>query len=138
MLKLIFWLLLLANAALFVAERGYLGALYIDGREPARVSQQLKADTGKLMVIDAVSLPIPVAPEAMNANSILPAAAAGNDGTALQVSDAAPVACTEIGNFNAADACHFSSQLAKSAPNIKFSHHDIPDIASHTWSTCHS
>ena len=131
MLKLIFWLLLLANAALFAAERGYLGALYSDGREPARVSQQLQTDTIKLLVVDAVSVPAPVAPEATNANASPPAAAAGNDSAALQVADAAPVACTEIGNFNAADARHFSSQLAELAPKIKLTHRDVQDIASH-------
>ncbi|WP_061534930.1 hypothetical protein [Collimonas arenae] len=98
MLKLIFWLLLLANAALFAAERGYLGALYSDGREPARVGKQLQADKIKLLTADAV----PVAAAAST-----PAAAASNDSAPPQVADVAPVACTEIGNFNAAEARRF-------------------------------
>ncbi|MGB7194184.1 MAG: SPOR domain-containing protein, partial [Collimonas pratensis] len=53
MLKLIFWLLLLANAALFAMQKGYLGALYSDGREPARIGKQLQADKIKLVASDA-------------------------------------------------------------------------------------
>ncbi|AMP12079.1 sporulation related domain protein [Collimonas arenae] len=122
MLKLIFWLLLLANAALFAAERGYLGALYSDGREPARVGKQLQADKIKLLTADAV----PVAAAAST-----PAAAASNDSAPPQVADVAPVACTEIGNFNAAEARRFSSQLAELTPSIKFARRDVQEVASH-------
>ena len=124
MLKLIFWLLLLANAALFAAERGYLGALYSDGREPARIGKQLQADKIKLLAADAV-------PAAAATATPAPAAAAGADSAPPQVADATPVACTEIGNFSAAEARRFSSQLAELTPNIKFVRRDVQEIASH-------
>ncbi|NKI71359.1 SPOR domain-containing protein [Collimonas pratensis] len=120
MLKLIFWLLLLANAALFAMQKGYLGALYSDGREPARIGKQLQADKIKLVASDAA----PAATAAANASA--PAAAG-----APAAADLAPVACTEIGNFSASEARRFSSQLAERTPNLKFVRREIQEVASH-------
>ena len=119
MLKLIFWLLLLANAALFAMQKGYLGAFYSDGREPARIGKQLQADKIKLVASDA-------APAAVSAS--VPAAAAAG---ASSAADLAPVACTEIGNFSASEARRFSSQLAERTPNLKFVRREIQEVASH-------
>ncbi len=119
MLKLIFWLLLLANAALFAMQKGYLGAFYSDGREPARIGKQLQADKIKLVASDA-------APAAASAS--VPAAAAAG---ASSAADLAPVACTEIGNFSASEARRFSSQLAERTPNLKFVRREIQEVASH-------
>ena len=116
MLKLIFWLLLLANAALFAMQKGYLGAFYSDGREPARIGKQLQADKIKLVASDA-------APAAASASA--PAA------SAPAAADLAPVACTEIGNFSASEARRFSSQLAERTPNLKFVRREIQEVASH-------
>ncbi|SDX81037.1 Sporulation related domain-containing protein [Collimonas sp. OK242] len=118
MLKIIFWLLLLANATLFAMQKGYLGALYSDGREPTRISKQLQADKIKMTVAEAA----PAASAALaSAASVAPAAA-----------DLAPVAaCTEIGNFTAAEARRFSSQLAERTPAIKFVRRETQEVASH-------
>ncbi|MEO6918226.1 MAG: SPOR domain-containing protein [Collimonas sp.] len=123
MLKLIFWLLLLANAALFAMEKGYLGALYSDGREPTRISKQLQADKIKL-----------AASEAGSASTTAPAAAEASAATAASTpstADLAPVACTEIGNFSASEARRFSSQLAERTPALKFVRREIQEVASH-------
>jgi len=120
MLKLFFWLLLLANAALFAMQKGYLGAFYSDGREPARVSKQVQADKIKLVASDA-------APAASAAAGVLAASAAA----APAAADLAPVACTEIGNFSAAEARRFSSQLAERTPTLKFVRREIQEVASH-------
>jgi hypothetical protein len=115
MLKLIFWLLLLANAALFAMQKGYLGVLYSDGREPTRISKQLQADKINMMAAAAV-----------------PMAVAAVDGAApAATADLAPVACTEIGNFNAAEARRFSSQLAERTPAVKFVRREIEEVTSH-------
>ena len=119
MLKLIFWLLLLANAALFAMQKGYLGAFYSDGREPARIGKQLQADKIKLVASDAT----PAATAAASASA--PAA------SAPAAADLAPVACTEIGNFSASEARRFSSQLAERMPNLKFVRREIQEVASH-------
>ncbi|AMP07529.1 SPOR domain-containing protein [Collimonas pratensis] len=122
MLKLIFWLLLLANAALFAMQKGYLGALYSDGREPARIGKQLQADKIKLVASDAA----PAATAAASASAPAPAAAG-----APAAADLASVACTEIGNFSASEARRFSSQLAERTPNLKFVRREIQEVASH-------
>ncbi|WP_211461567.1 SPOR domain-containing protein [Collimonas silvisoli] len=118
MLKIIFWLLLLANAALFAMQKGYLGALYSNGREPTRIGKQLQADKIKMTPADAA--PVPAAAAAVT--SAAPAAAAA---------DLTPVACTEVGNFNAAEARRFSSQLAERTPAVKFVRREIQEVASH-------
>jgi hypothetical protein len=117
MLKLIFWLLLLANAALFAMQKGYLGAIYSDGREPTRINKQLQADKIKMAPAEA-------APAAAPAS----AASAAPTPTAA---DLAPVACTEVGNFNSAEARRFSSQLAERTPAVKFVRREIQEVASH-------
>ncbi|HWW05579.1 SPOR domain-containing protein [Collimonas sp.] len=117
MLKLIFWLLLLANAALFAMQKGYLGALYSDGREPTRISKQLQADKIKMTPADA-------APAAA-------VASAASTAPAPTAAELAPVACTEVGNFNAAEARRFSSQLAERTPAVKFVRREIQEVASH-------
>ncbi|MFC5473139.1 SPOR domain-containing protein [Paraherbaspirillum soli] len=115
MLKLIFWLLLAVNAALFALQQGYLGGLYSDGREPARATKQLQADKIKLMAADRIPAADSAAPAAPT-----PVAA-----------DTAPIACTEIGNFNAAEARKFSSQWAELMPAVKLARRDIQEVASH-------
>lgn len=121
MLKLFFWLLLLANAALFAMQKGYLGALYSDGREPARIGKQLQADKIKLVASDG-------APAAVAAAAAASTSAAASTPSAA---DLAPVACTEIGNFSASEARRFSSQLAERTPNLKFVRREIQEVASH-------
>src|SRR5450830_1022461 len=45
MLKLFFWLLLIANGVLFAVNRGYLGATASERHEPKRMAQQLQPET---------------------------------------------------------------------------------------------
>ena len=119
MLKIIFWLLLLANAALFAMQKGYLGALYSDGREPARIGRQLQPD--KIRMTAAENAPAAAATSLASA-ALAPAATA---------TDLAPVACNEVGNFSAAEARRFSSQLAERMPAIKFVRRETQEVASH-------
>ena len=119
MLKIIFWLLLLANAALFAMQKGYLGALYSDGREPARIGRQLQPDKIRMTAAEN--------PPAAAATSLASAALA----PAVTAADLAPVACTEVGNFSAAEARRFSSQLAERMPAIKFVRRETQEVASH-------
>ncbi|HEY8607047.1 MAG TPA: SPOR domain-containing protein [Noviherbaspirillum sp.] len=65
MLKILFSVLLLANAGLFAWQRGYLESLVPSGREPARMDNQINPDKLRL-------LPPPAPAEAA------PAAGAGN------------------------------------------------------------
>jgi hypothetical protein len=93
MLKFLFALLLLANAALFAYNQGYLGNPSSDVREPGRMAKQINADKIRL----------------------LPASAADNPQPVTQVTAPAPAAvasCTEIGTFDAADAKRFEARVA--------------------------
>lgn len=100
MLKFIFWSLLLANAALFAYGQGYLGSFKPSEREPARLKNQLATD--RIALVPAARAEAAAAPAAPPAPA--PAAAAP---------DANLVACTEIGNFDAADARRFEEQAAQ-------------------------
>lgn len=96
MLKLIFFLLLAANAAVFAYGRGYLGSYSGNEHEPARLKNQQNAD--KLHIItaqqanDAVSAAAPPPPVPRN--------------------EAAATACLEVGNFVLADARRFEERVA--------------------------
>lgn len=121
MLKIIFWLLLLANAALFAMQKGYLGALYSDGREPARIGRQLQPDKIRMTAAENA----PAAAASLASAALAPAA------MATTAADLAPVACTEVGNFSAAEARRFSSQLAERMPAVKFVRRETQEVASH-------
>ncbi len=93
MLKLIFWSLLAANAALFAYGQGYLGTGHGDEREPARMKKQFNTEGLTLLA-------------AQDAN-----AKAASARQAAQAPKPEPIACIEIGNFLPADAKRFEKQL---------------------------
>lgn len=96
MLKLIFVLLLAANAALFAYGKGYLGQFSGNEREPARLQKQLNAD--KLQLISA--------------SKAEGAAAAVAPPPPVPRDEPAATACLEVGNFVLADARRFEDKVA--------------------------
>ncbi|GIZ50748.1 SPOR domain-containing protein [Noviherbaspirillum aridicola] len=131
MLKVLFAVLLLANAGLFAWQRGHLDSLIPSGREPARVANQLNADKVKLVPPQppesAAPVPAPgpaVPPEPQPAEEAVQPAPASDNGertpalvpAADRKPDAAPepqvLACAEIGDFGPEEARRFSGQLA--------------------------
>lgn len=96
MLKLLFFLLLAANAALFAYGEGYLGHFSGSEREPARLRHQQNAD--KLTQLSAAQAQAKVAAAA-------PPPPVAND-------EPQTIACLEIGNFLLADARRFEAQIA--------------------------
>jgi hypothetical protein len=123
MLKFFFWLLLLANAALFAYHQGYLETLVPSGREPGRIGNQLNAD--KIRVIPA--------PET-TATASAPAPAAAVAAASASAQTAAPqiaITCTEVGNFNRQDAAQFATKLAALSLGSKVSKRPITEIATH-------
>jgi hypothetical protein len=120
MLKLIFFLLLLANGVLFAFHQGYLGSFGPGGHEPERMKNQLNADKIKLIAAPA-SAPAP-APDAG-----VPAVQRGNPNE-----QAAPkMACLEIGAFTAVEARRFEAQLASLPLADKPTRLDISEPSSH-------
>lgn len=128
MLKFFFWTLLLGNAALFAYQYGYLETVAPNGREPARMADQLNADKIRLLPADSVPrapvTPVapPVAPPAVPPVAVAPA-----------TPQPAPVVarCVEIGNFNAEEAKQFAARLAELPPGGRISQHSIREVLSH-------
>jgi len=95
-LKLIFFLLLAANAALFAYGKGYLGSYGGNEHEPARLKNQQNSD--KLHVITADQA------HAAIAEAAPPPPVPRNEPAAT--------ACLEVGNFVLADARRFEERVA--------------------------
>jgi hypothetical protein len=121
MLNFFFFCLLAANGALFAFNQGYLETLIPSGREPARVANQFNASKIKLVnpaVANAGAASAPVAPD-----PALVAATVEKKQTAI--------ACTEIGNFTAAEGKRFEAQLVALSLTDKSSRREIQEISSH-------
>lgn len=106
MLKLVFFLLLLANGVLFAFHQGYLDALGPTGHEPERIKNQLNADNIRLIAAPPAALP--AAPPAEEAAQL-----AQNDANG---EPAPKAACVEIGNFTTIEARRFEAQFAAVSP----------------------
>lgn len=91
MLKLIFWLLLGANALLFALAQGYLGSMRAGEHEPERVNNQL--NPGQLTLVSAAS------------------ATAAASQPARTPKPPAVTPCTEVGDFLLAEARRFETRL---------------------------
>lgn len=135
MLKFFFSLLLLANAALFAYQRGYLEPLLPSGREPGRASRQLNADKIRLIPEPKAAATPEATPDAAASATI---SAATAEPVAVTAAAAAPVSktpavltCTEFGNFNAEDAKRFGAQLAALSLGDRMSRREVPGAISH-------
>lgn len=124
MLRLLFAVLLLANVGIFAYHQGYLESLLPEGREPARLSGQINADKIKLISADAATA-VPAAPPEPEPPVLEPvlAAAASKAREALS--------CTEVGNFEAAEAKRFEARLASLSLGDKLSRRAVQDVARH-------
>ncbi|KAF3997115.1 SPOR domain-containing protein [Glaciimonas immobilis] len=132
MLKIFFWLLLLFNIGLFAMQQGYLDktGLKHSGREPARLLNQIQTDKIKLIPATELAQQALAAKanedRASNTNSASSAATSTSSVAAASV-----YSCTEIGNFTAAEARRFASQLAELAPSIKPTRREVQEIGSY-------
>ncbi|OGB27651.1 MAG: hypothetical protein A3I66_07235 [Burkholderiales bacterium RIFCSPLOWO2_02_FULL_57_36] len=117
MLKFFFLLLLAANGVLFAYHQGHLEKLFPSGREPARIGKQINADKFKLV-------PAP----AMNVSAV---AAEPEQAGAIVGQKQGLLACTEIGNFTAADAKRFEARLAEGSVSGKLSRRAVQETSSH-------
>jgi hypothetical protein len=116
MLKFFFWVLLLANAALFAYRDGYLDTMLPSGREPGRMSDQLNADKIKLI------------PASAAADADVPAA---REEKREEEKNTEVTACTEIGNFSADDAKRFEARLAALSLRERVSRRSIQEAVTH-------
>lgn len=110
MLKFFFWSLLAINALIFAYGQGMLGSYRASEREPQRLRNQINTD--KLVLqLPGASARVPAAAPAAAAVAAAPAPAV--------------VACTEVGNFNAAQARRFERLMEPLALGERQSRVDI-------------
>ena len=154
MLKFSFGFLVLANAVLYAWNTGYLGAGMSEGREPARMMNQLNVQY--ILLVDpfaATSQPQPISdqsavpavpsfPSIPFANPAAPAtipavtvAVTAEPASLVQVAadagDPLLPQCIEIGNFDAADATRFSQQLVPLAMGDRLSRRSVQEAERH-------
>lgn len=105
MLRFLFVVLLLANALAFAYHQGHLNelAFFADGREPARLQNQLNAD--------AIRLVAEVEPP--------------------QAAEQEEVRCMELGNFSMAESRRAEPQLVALATGFDVVRREIAEASSH-------
>jgi hypothetical protein len=127
-LKFLFWTLILGNVLLFAYQQGYMETVASGGHEPGRAARQINADKFKLVPAPAPApavAPAPATPPADAAKAAEPQrAAAANEAPSL-------IACTEIGNFDAADAKRFKARVAALALGERLSQHAVAEDMRH-------
>lgn len=139
MLKLLFWSMLCLNAILFAYGKGMLGNYKDSVREPQRLRNQL--NTAMLVLQMPAAVPRAAAQVAAPLSADLaPAPAPAPVSAPTQVPTSAPpssapglAACTEVGNFNAAQARRFDKLLEPLALGERQTRQDImiAEVTSH-------
>ncbi|XLZ67887.1 SPOR domain-containing protein [Massilia sp. SR12] len=113
MLKLIFALLVAANAALFAYGKGYLGQFGDNEHEPARLQKQQNVD--KLQLVSA-----------SKAEAAAAAVAAVVNPPPVPRDEPATIACLEAGNFQLPEARKFEDRLAPLALGDRQQRRNLP------------
>jgi hypothetical protein len=124
MMKFLFCSLLAANGLLFAYQQGYLDTLAPNGREPARMANQLNADKIKLLPPASGSAAASQAPRAAPVSATAPQ-------PEPSANKQAAAACTEIGNFSVAEGKRFESQLAAASLADKLTRREVQELGSH-------
>lgn len=122
MLKILFGLLLAINGGLIAFQQGWLDTLLPASREPSRMAQQLHPEQLTLVALPESK------PAAEPAPVSAPVAASTESTAAASATNAS---CTEVGNFDAADAQRFESRLASLSLGDKLTRKPIADNTRH-------
>lgn len=124
MLRVVFFLLLAVNAALFALGRGYFGNFQADAHEPARLRKQLNAN--RITLLPAAPAGAPAGAEA--AVAVAPTTAPAPAIAPPKPAPKAPelFACTEVGNFLLADARRFEARIAPLELGDRQSRYNVP------------
>jgi hypothetical protein len=149
MLKILFWLLLAINGALFALGQGFLEKHPAQHREPQRLARQLHPEQLLLSPPAAVSAVQPEPAQAVAALApIAPTTSttsiAPTTSTAAVAADKAPLAaappvaaaepvlaCVEIGNFDQGEARLFRNRLAAARLNARSTQSEVQEVASY-------
>lgn len=134
MLKFILAFLVLANGTLYAYHAGFLGAATADGREPARLANQLEAQR-IVLVVPTAATPSAASETVAPATVVAPGTGAGTATVAATpVAGSASTAaaleaqqCIEIGNFDTSEARRFDAQLAPLALGQRVSRRNLQE-----------
>lgn len=149
MLKSLFLLLLLTNAALFAFGSGYLDGFFPAAHEPARLQSQFNTDKLKLLppqeaqatkpepaAAPAQSAPRqpqqqPQQPEQPQQPQQQPAKEPVATASAPQAAGPVVVSCLEIGNFGPANATRFKAAIEAAGLNERLTQRELDGPVSH-------
>ncbi|WP_353155691.1 SPOR domain-containing protein [Herminiimonas fonticola] len=135
MLKILFGLLLLINGGLYAFQQGWLDAWSPSSREPSRLTQQLNPSQLKLIPVPAAKPAAVVPSSAPTAVNTLAAVATEEPEAEKNLARADKIsnvlACTEVGNFDAAEAKRFETQLASLTLGERLTRRAIQESARH-------
>lgn len=122
-MKLIFWALLAANAALFAYGQGYLGKVEGGEREPQRLKSQLARE--RMVMLSAA--------EARAAAEAAPTATEAPLAPEPAPAPVATIACTQAGSFAAPDARRFETRIERLGFGERQSRTSVPyqEVTSH-------
>jgi hypothetical protein len=129
MLKFVLGALLLANLALFAAQRGQPS-----GHEPARMNNQLYPERIRLLPASAASVAPPVpAPAPAPTPAPAPAASATEPAAAPAVAVAPPMqlACIELLSFTPGEAARFENRIDALGLASQLSRRELPTPSSY-------
>lgn len=130
MIKFLFFILLLTNAALFSYKQGYLESLFPSGREPARMSNQLNPD--KIRTLPRTNTKTSAADLASPAEISAPKVSApAETNTPVAEARKPELSCIEIGNFAPERAKQFSARLAGLSLGAKWSQQPVREVSTH-------
>lgn len=133
MLKILFGLLLVINGGLYAFEHGYLNSLIPPSHDPLRLKQQLNPDLLKLVPLDVEKAEAGKAEKvaAVEPEKIPQAVDQPTEKPTEKPAEkpAEVLACTEIGNFDAAEAKNFEAKLATLALGERLSRRQIQENA---------
>jgi hypothetical protein len=133
MLKILFGLLLVINGGLYAFEHGYLNSLIPPSHDPLRLKQQLNPDLLKLVPLDKEKAEAGRAEKvaAVEPEKIPQAVEKPAEKPAEKPVEkpAEVLACTEIGNFDAAEAKNFEAKLTALALGERLSRRQIQENA---------
>ena len=124
-MKLLFWALLAANAALFAYSQGYLGKVEGGEREPQRLASQLARE--RMVMLSAAE-----ARAAVETAAAEPAPAEAPP-EPIPAPPVAAIACTQAGSFTAADARRFETRIGRLGLGERQSRIGVPfqEVSSH-------
>lgn len=131
MLKLFFWLLLIANGAFLAFRMGYLDTLVASKSESERITKQLNVD--KIKIVSGKKAPVSAPPATPPSSPTLPVASMSAASAPQAPSSASKkiVPCTEVGDFAPNYTKKIEARLETLAQGDRLAKRTIQEVATY-------